>query len=159
MTSVSTRRSTVTGRPGTATGTAVTADQPTVIMALAESRGTGCEIGVASLDLQTSACWFLQVSDTPAYARTLHQLMLTGPDELVIPDTLLSSEVSSKLLLGIEESLGAGVQVIGYQRRDFQHADGRALFERYATEEALLAGGPLSQNKYYALAALAALIR
>ncbi|CBQ71546.1 related to meiosis-specific MutS homolog [Sporisorium reilianum SRZ2] len=55
------------------------------VCALIENRGTGREVGIASIERDTGLCVITQLVDTPTYARTIHHLSMHPPRILLVP--------------------------------------------------------------------------
>ncbi|SPO31922.1 related to meiosis-specific MutS homolog [Ustilago trichophora] len=57
------------------------------VCAILENRGTGREVGIASIERETGLCVITQFADTPTYVRTIHHLSMYPPGILLVPAT------------------------------------------------------------------------
>ncbi|SPO31807.1 related to meiosis-specific MutS homolog [Ustilago trichophora] len=57
------------------------------VCAVLENRGTGREVGIASIERETGLCVITQFADTPTYVRTIHHLSMYPPSTLLVPAT------------------------------------------------------------------------
>ncbi|UTT88404.1 hypothetical protein NDA17_000743 [Ustilago hordei] len=55
------------------------------VCAVLENRGTGREVGIASIDRETGLCVITQIADTPTYVRTIHHISIYPPSILLVP--------------------------------------------------------------------------
>ncbi|KAJ1018588.1 hypothetical protein NDA16_004870 [Ustilago loliicola] len=55
------------------------------VCAILENRGTGREVGIASIERETGLCVITQFADTPTYVRTIHHINMYPPSVLLVP--------------------------------------------------------------------------
>ncbi|SYW77502.1 related to meiosis-specific MutS homolog [Ustilago bromivora] len=55
------------------------------VCAVLENRGTGREVGIASIDRETGLCVITQIADTPTYVRTIQHISMYPPSILLVP--------------------------------------------------------------------------
>nr|CDI56827.1 related to meiosis-specific homolog [Melanopsichium pennsylvanicum 4] len=55
------------------------------VCAILENRGTGREVGIASIERETGLCVITQFADTPTYVRTIHHLSMYPTSILLVP--------------------------------------------------------------------------
>ncbi|XP_067119866.1 mutS protein homolog 4-like [Centruroides vittatus] len=128
-----------------------------VISAIVEGRGIGRgEIGIASLDLKNPVIYLSQFADSQTYMKMISKLNILNPIEIIVPDTSYEKTMSV-LIQKITEQLSK-INITTVQRKYFNESRGLQVIQllcapEYNSVELQIA------NKYYCLAAVAALIR
>ncbi|KAL6432804.1 hypothetical protein ACFW04_006284 [Cataglyphis niger] len=136
-------------------GTSSNADS-WVVIALTAGRGDARnEVGLAAIDLQYPYLILCQISDCQTYVNTLTKINILDPIEILMPETMC--ERGNKLYKSIKEKFNA-LNITPISRIHFNESTGmervRTLCAReYSTVELIV------KQKYYALAAAAALLK
>lgn len=153
-----------------------------IVVALTEGRGIASEVGFACINLDSATCYllqvisnsfyckFIQVADTPTYARTLHQLMIYCPSKILFPE----QREESKLVMTINSFL-PDIELKTAKRRTFDEKQGIDYWKMYCMKKPkvdLKGKGKFEEtekevnvfltscaNKYFALSALSGLFQ
>ncbi|XP_050453285.1 mutS protein homolog 4-like [Cataglyphis hispanica] len=126
------------------------------LIALTAGRGDARnEVGLAAIDLQYPYLILCQISDCQTYVNTLTKINILDPIEILMPETMC--ERGNKLYKSIKEKFNA-LNITPISRIHFNESTGmervRTLCAReYSTVELIV------KQKYYALAAAAALLK
>ncbi|CAL1681409.1 unnamed protein product [Lasius platythorax] len=139
-------------------GTSSNADS-CVVIALTAGRGDARnEVGLAAIDLQYPYLILCQISDCQTYVNTLTKINILDPIEVLMPETMCEHrDRGNKLYKSIKEKFNA-LNITPISRIHFNESTGmermRTLCAReYSTVELIV------KQKYYALAAAAALLK
>ncbi|CAE6372632.1 unnamed protein product [Rhizoctonia solani] len=152
-----------TSRPATAAST--TGEYSTHVIAVLEGRGVAREIGMAALNKSTGQCVIFQIPDCQTYVKTLHHLRLYNPSSVLVPDTFLPIEPTSKskispLVESIRDELGDDFDLVPIPRKYWNDSDGLDVINRFIIDNGEKPGTILAlSNKYYALSATSALFK
>ncbi|RWS03284.1 mutS protein 4-like protein [Dinothrombium tinctorium] len=147
------RRSTT----GSSSIRSTTSDRQTYVLSVVEGRGLAKgEIGVAAIDLIGNTLVLSQFSDAASYSRLLTKLDIFNPIELIVPSNI--SDTTSSVLYNLLRQYFPQIHVVGVERKFFNETVGsnyvrRLCSSNYEALEVRL------QNKFYALSAVAGLIR
>ena len=146
-------------RSATATATTLnmTLDPPDPRSFAAVFEGTGSaagEVGVASFSLSSPSLIVCQFSDSPTYPMTVSKLLSINPAQILVPDITGSG---GKLYEDIEAKI-KGSKVVKVQRKFFNETKGLAVIRKLVVPEFSTVEMQFI-NKYYCLAAAAALIK
>ncbi|XP_072757634.1 mutS protein homolog 4 [Anoplolepis gracilipes] len=137
-------------------GTSSNADS-WVVIALTAGRGDARnEVGLAAIDLQYPYLILCQISDCQTYVNTLTKINILDPIEILMPETMCERR-GNKLYKSIKEKFNA-LNITPISRIHFNESTGmervRTLCAKeYSTVELIV------KQKYYALAAAAALLK
>ncbi|KAG5327604.1 MSH4 protein, partial [Pseudoatta argentina] len=130
-----------------------------VVIALTAGRGDARnEVGLAAIDLQYPYLILCQISDCQTYVNTLTKINVVDPIEILMPETMCEHRGrGNKLYRSIREKFHA-LNITPISRIHFNESTGmervRTLCAReYSTVELIV------KQKYYALAAAAALLK
>ncbi|XP_018342964.1 PREDICTED: mutS protein homolog 4-like [Trachymyrmex septentrionalis] len=130
-----------------------------VVIALTAGRGDARnEVGLAAIDLQYPYLILCQISDCQTYVNTLTKINVVDPVEILMPETMCEHRGrGNKLYRSIREKFHA-LNITPISRIHFSESTGmervRTLCAReYSTVELIV------KQKYYALAAAAALLK
>ncbi|KAG8742868.1 MutS protein msh4 [Ceratobasidium sp. 428] len=153
------------GRP--TTGASTNGDQSSYVVAVLEGRGVAREIGMAALDKATGRCVLFQIPDCQTYVKTLHHLQLHNPSAILVPDTFMPMEASTKhkpsLLVDtmLEEFGDDGMtEFIPVARKYWNDQNGLEAINRLIVNDGEKAGTLVAvSNQYYALSAAGALFK
>ncbi|XP_017770961.1 PREDICTED: mutS protein homolog 4-like [Nicrophorus vespilloides] len=122
------------------------------VLAITEGRGeASCEVGIACLNIAESSLVLSQISDTSSYVNVLTKINIMGPNEIVIPLTMVQSRLTAKLKQQFQ-----GLKITAITRQCFNKANGIEYVKKVcapAWNSIFL----ILQHKYYALAATSAL--
>ncbi|KDN46518.1 hypothetical protein RSAG8_04171, partial [Rhizoctonia solani AG-8 WAC10335] len=152
-----------TSRPTTAASTV--GDCSNYVVAVLEGRGVAREIGMAALDKTTGQCIIFQIPDCQTYVKTLHHLRLHNPSSILVPDTFLPIEPTSKskispLVESISDEFGDEAEMVPIPRKYWNDNDGLDLVNRLIIDNGEKPGTILAlSKKYYALSAVCALFK
>ncbi|XP_025269482.1 mutS protein homolog 4-like [Camponotus floridanus] len=129
------------------------------LIALTAGRGDARnEVGLAAIDLQYPYLILCQISDCQTYVNTLTKINMLDPIEILMPETMYERRNhENKLYKSIKEKFNA-LNITPISRIHFNESTGmervRTLCAReYSTVELIV------KQKYYALAAAAALLK
>ncbi|KAL0130729.1 hypothetical protein PUN28_002386 [Cardiocondyla obscurior] len=153
------RRSASSVNPrSTPIGTSSNVDS-SVVIALTAGRGDARnEVGLAAIDLQYPYLILCQISDCQTYINTLTKINVLDPIEILMPETMCEHHSrGNKLYKSIKEKFNA-LNITPISRIHFNESTGmerlRTLCAKeYSTVELIV------KQKYYALAAAAALLK
>ncbi|CAE6426120.1 unnamed protein product [Rhizoctonia solani] len=114
-------------RPTTAASTA--GEYSTHVIAVLEGRGVAREIGMAALNKSTGQCVIFQIHDCQTYIKTLHHLRIYNPSSILVPDTFLPIEPTSKskispLVESIRDEFEDDVDLVPIPRKYWNDGDG-----------------------------------
>ncbi|XP_018317051.1 mutS protein homolog 4 [Mycetomoellerius zeteki] len=130
-----------------------------IVIALTAGRGDARnEVGLAAIDLQYPYLILCQISDCQTYVNTLTKINVVDPVEILMPETMCEHHGrGNKLYRSIKEKFHA-LNITPISRVHFNESTGmervRTLCAReYSTVELIV------KQKYYALAAAAALLK
>ncbi|XP_071555070.1 mutS protein homolog 4 [Temnothorax nylanderi] len=130
-----------------------------VVIALTAGRGDARnEVGLAAIDLQYPYLMLCQISDCQTYVNTLTKINILDPVEILMPETMCEHHGrGNKLYRSIKEKFNT-LNITPISRIHFNESTGmervRTLCAReYSTVELIV------KQKYYALAAAAALLK
>ncbi|XP_011877521.1 PREDICTED: mutS protein homolog 4-like isoform X1 [Vollenhovia emeryi] len=130
-----------------------------IVIALTAGRGDASnEVGLAAIDLQYPYLILCQISDCQTYVNTMTKINILDPIEILMPETMCEHRGrGNKLYKSIKEKFNA-LNVTPISRIHFNESTGlervRTLCAReYSTVELIV------KQKYYALAAAAALLK
>ncbi|XP_025075394.1 mutS protein homolog 4-like [Pogonomyrmex barbatus] len=130
-----------------------------LLIALTAGRGdTRNEVGLAAIDLQYPYLILCQISDCQTYVNTLTKINIFDPIEVLMPETICENPSrGNKLYRSIKEKFNT-FNITPISRIHFNESNGmervRTLCAReYSTVELIV------KQKYYALAAAAALLK
>ncbi|XP_011702971.1 PREDICTED: mutS protein homolog 4-like [Wasmannia auropunctata] len=130
-----------------------------VLIALTAGRGDARnEVGLAAIDIQFPYLILCQISDCQTYVNTLTKINVLDPREILMPETMFEHHGrGNKLCKSIREKFH-GLNITPISRVHFNESTGmervRTLCAReYSTVELIV------KQKYYALAAAAALLK
>ncbi|TPX33894.1 hypothetical protein SmJEL517_g03317 [Synchytrium microbalum] len=146
------RPKTSASRPKTATSR-----ENSVIVCISQGRGVASDIGMASMDIKTSECILHQFGDTPSYVKLLHKLHLYNPLEVLMSSTM-NEPPKSKICEAIEGEF-PDISIAPVDRKYFKDSAGLNYIKEYGLEADipnLIVG---IQKKYFALTALASLLK
>ncbi|KAH7337743.1 muts domain V-domain-containing protein [Rhizoctonia solani] len=152
-----------TSRPATAASTA--GEYSDYVIAVLEGRGVAREIGMAALNKTTGQCVVFQIPDCQTYVKTLHHLRLHNPSSILVPDTFLPIEPTSKskispLVESISDEFGDQAEVVPIPRKYWNDNDGLDVINRLIIDDGEKPGTILAlSKKYYALSAISALFK
>ncbi|XP_063040064.1 mutS protein homolog 4 [Engraulis encrasicolus] len=143
----------------TTTGSSATSSNAvSVIVALVEGRGLARgEIGMASINLKCPELVLSQFADTGTYAKVITKLHVLAPLEILMPDTACDKGKSTKLYNLISENF-QNVTLTTVQRKYFNERKGFEYIQQLSAPEISSVLMEV-QNKYYCLAASAALLK
>ncbi|EFN83847.1 MutS protein-like protein 4 [Harpegnathos saltator] len=158
LSSVSRRSVRLANNARSSLGTSSNADS-SVVIALTAGRGDAKnEVGLAAIDLRYPYLILCQISDCQTYVNTLTKIHVFDPIEILMPETMCQRRgCSSKLYRLMKEKFNA-LKITPILRMHFSESAGmervRTLCAReYSTVELIV------KQKYYALAAAAALLK
>ncbi|EZA53357.1 MutS protein-like protein [Ooceraea biroi] len=130
-----------------------------IVIALTAGRGdASSEVGLAAIDLQYPYLILCQISDCQTYVNTLTKINMLDPVEILMPETMCQQRGrGNKLYKSIKEKFNA-LNITPISRMHFNESTGmervRTLCaQEYSTVELIV------KQKYYALAATAALLK
>ncbi|XP_018401348.1 PREDICTED: mutS protein homolog 4-like [Cyphomyrmex costatus] len=154
------RRSVGSANPTKSTPFATSSNaESCVVIALTAGRGDARnEVGLAAIDLQYPCLILCQISDCQTYVNTLTKINVVDPVEILMPETMCEHRSrGNKLYRSIREKFRT-LNVTPISRVHFNESTGmervRTLCTReYSTVELIV------KQKYYALAAAAALLK
>jgi hypothetical protein len=146
-------------RPKTTTVTTVnmTLDPPDPKSFAAVFEGTGSaagEVGVASFSLSSPNLIVCQFSDSQTYPMTVSKLLSINPSQILVPDI---TGTGGKLYEDIEAKI-KGSKVVKVQRKFFNERKGLSVIRKLVVPEFSTVEMQFI-NKYYCLAAAAALLK
>ncbi|XP_022197518.2 mutS protein homolog 4 [Nilaparvata lugens] len=127
------------------------------ILAVTEGRGLARgEVGIAVMDTKRPQLVLCQITDVQTYINTLAKVQIFNPVEILVPSTFAENTQAESLFSKINDHFPQ-VNLTSVQRRYFSEREGLNLVQRlcledYSTIELII------KNKFYALAALSALI-
>ncbi|RZF42657.1 hypothetical protein LSTR_LSTR001452 [Laodelphax striatellus] len=127
------------------------------ILAVTEGRGLARgEVGIAVMDTKRPQLVLCQISDVQTYINTLTKVQIFNPIEILVPSTFAENSQAESLFSKLNDHFPQ-VNLTSVQRRYFNEREGLNLVQRlcledYSTIELIV------KHKFYALAALAALI-
>ncbi|GAB6032154.1 MutS protein msh4 [Chamberlinius hualienensis] len=131
---------------------------PSIVIALAEGRGHARgEMGLASLDLRNPELTLSQFPDSHTYFKTLNRLHLLQPLEVIVPNTAFDSGSMNVILKLIKDNFPK-TATVSVQRRYFNETKGLEYIKRLCMPECK-STEMIVADKYYALAAAAALLK
>ena len=144
------------GRPSTAattcsTGTSATGWRGEVVLSIIANRAN--EIGACSCNLHTLEFKLYQYADQPTVPLTLMLMHQLGVGEVVLPNTMLESDLCS----AIRKSLPEHVTFLSLPRRDYNEVKGLRLIE-HASCDPTVAVDMKASNHYLAAACASACI-
>ncbi|XP_014474027.1 PREDICTED: mutS protein homolog 4-like [Dinoponera quadriceps] len=158
LSSVSRRSTGSTNAAKSSVGTSSHADS-SVVIALTAGRGDARnEVGLAAIDLQYPYLILCQISDCQIYVNTLTKIHILDPIEILMPETMCQRRgCLNKLYKLIKEKFNA-LKITPILRMHFNESNGmervRTLCAKeYSSVELIV------KQKYYALAAAAALLK
>ncbi|CUA71875.1 MutS protein homolog 4 [Rhizoctonia solani] len=152
-----------TSRPTTAASTV--GDCSNYVIAVLEGRGVAREIGMAALNKTTGHCVIFQIPDCQTYVKTLHHLRLHSPSSILVPDTFLPIELTSKskispLVECISDEFSNEVEMVPIPRKYWNDNDGMDVVNRLILDNGEKPGTIFAlSKKYYALSAASALFK
>ncbi|CAE7201529.1 unnamed protein product, partial [Rhizoctonia solani] len=152
-----------TSRPATAASTV--GECSDYVIAVLEGRGVAREIGMAALNKATGQCVIFQIPDCQTYVKTLHHLRLHNPSMILVPDTFLPIEPTSKskvspLVESINDEFGDEAEIVPIPRKYWNDNDGLDVVNRLIIDNGEKPGTILAlSKKYYALSAASALFK
>ncbi|XP_076634761.1 mutS protein homolog 4 [Colletes latitarsis] len=150
------------GKSGTKSatdGNSSVAESGGIILAITTGRGEArAEVGLAALDIRCSYLILCQISDSQIYTNALSKLYLFDPIEVLMPDTMCERTTSRSVLYPSIKDKFPELQVTPISRVHFNDTVGlervRTLCAaEYSSVELFV------KQKYYALAAAAALLK
>ncbi|KEP55037.1 putative DNA mismatch repair protein MutS [Rhizoctonia solani 123E] len=162
------RPPTSTSRPSTGRLTTVAStvgDCSNYVVAVLEGRGVAREIGMAALNKTTGQCVIFQIPDCQTYVKTIHHLHLHSPSAILVPDTFLPIEPTSKskispLVESISDEFSNDVEMVPIPRKYWNDNDGLDVVNRLILDNGEKPGTILAlSKKYYALSAVSALFK
>lgn len=145
-------------RSGTKTAASTTATsrehQPTC--ALSESRGISPIVGLAFIDFTHSDAVLCQISDNQTFVRTIHQLYLKQPVEILLMST--AAQPKSQLYSAIEAHLPIlpHTRLIILDRKYWSETEGNEYIEQLALRQDLEAIKVSVGGNFYATCCIAA---
>ncbi|XP_034251645.1 mutS protein homolog 4-like isoform X2 [Thrips palmi] len=129
-----------------------------VILAVSEGRGHARgEVGIAVIDIKRPRLILCQLSDRQTYVNTLTKISVFQPVEILVPNTFVDSNQPNKLYKLLEEKFPF-VSMSKVQRRLFRDSDGLEKVQHLCLPQNSSCQLIL-QDKFYALAAAAALLK
>ncbi|KAJ3230339.1 MutS protein msh4 [Chytriomyces hyalinus] len=120
-----------------------------VVVALSEGRGTASEVGLVCFDKAAGELSLSQYADTQQYSKTLQQLHLVQPSEILVSNTLIEPFKS------LEEDFGADL-IVPVNRAWFNQNKGLQNISEFSLEESVIPG--LSSKLYFATSCVAAIL-
>ncbi|XP_030643259.1 mutS protein homolog 4 [Chanos chanos] len=144
--------------PATTSSSATFTQAASVIVAVVEGRGLARgEIGMASFSLKCPELVLSQFADTGTYAKVITKLHILMPLEIVMSDTTSERGQENKLYSLIMENFSS-VSFTAIQRKYFNEKKGLEYIQQFCAAEFTTVLMEV-QNKYYCLAAAAALLK
>ncbi|XP_043264908.1 mutS protein homolog 4-like [Colletes gigas] len=147
------------GTKSTTDGNLSTTESGGIILAITTGRGEArAEVGLAALDIRCPYLILCQISDSQIYTNALSKLYLFDPIEVLMPDTMCERTTSRSVLYPSIKDKFPELQVTPISRVHFNDTVGlervRTLCAaEYSSVELFV------KQKYYALAAAAALLK
>ncbi|KAJ3072334.1 MutS protein msh4 [Podochytrium sp. JEL0797] len=142
-------------RPSTAASLATTAgERRDVVVAISEGRGTASEVAVVCFSKSTGELSLSQFADSHLYPKTLQQLYLVPPTEILVPNTVVEP-TKSRLVEILEDNFGAEI-LVPVNRSLFNQPRGLQNIQAYSFHENIIPG--LSTKLYFATACVAAIL-
>ncbi|KAI8839742.1 muts domain V-domain-containing protein [Chytriomyces cf. hyalinus JEL632] len=165
-------------RPSTAMSmaTSVANWASNVVVALSEGRGTASEVGLVCFDKAAGELSLSQYADTQQYSKTLQQLHLVQPSEILVSNTLIepfkSRLVKTRQItpkqqtvpqncnhhhskFAVEDDFGADL-IVPVNRAWFNQNKGLQNISEFSLEESVIPG--LSSKLYFATSCVAAIL-
>ncbi|CAN9393864.1 unnamed protein product [Alternaria alternata] len=147
-----------TARPRTGASTIARVEAQNVVCAIAESRGISPTVGLAFVSLDTAEAVLCQICDSQTFVRTVHELKVYGPSEILIVSTAASPR--SKLFSIIEENLeDIGSKLTLLDRRYWAESTGYEYIQSLAFKEDVEAIKVSVTGNYYAVCCMAAALK
>ncbi|KAJ3245620.1 MutS protein msh4 [Chytriomyces hyalinus] len=134
--------------------TSVTKWASNVVVALSEGRGTASEVGLVCFDKAAGELSLSQYADTQQYSKTLQQLHLVQPSEILVSNTLIEP-FKSRLVKTLEDDFGADL-IVPVNRAWFNQNKGLQNISEFSLEESVIPG--LSSKLYFATSCVAAIL-
>ncbi|RKO98133.1 hypothetical protein CAUPRSCDRAFT_1605, partial [Caulochytrium protostelioides] len=129
-----------------------------VIAALYEGRGITRDVGIAVLSLTSTSHQLFQFADTAVFTKTLRQLQIVHPVEIVLAESLNETAANPTSLRDLVEAQLPDARLFMVPRRSFNERLGREWLSRYCRDELVEGLMVTLESKTAALAAFAALL-
>ncbi|OUC46191.1 MutS domain V protein [Trichinella nativa] len=129
-----------------------------ILIALTQGRGLAKgEIGIAYMDLLLPELCLTQFSDNASYAELKIKLEILNPAAIILPDSAMLNDGNTKMLLLALKRAFPKTEISSVSRKCFNETRGLEELQRIMLKECLDFEKNV-EEKYYALAAAAALI-
>ncbi|RSH83103.1 MutS protein msh4 [Apiotrichum porosum] len=161
QTAYSSRQSATSARPST-TGSIV-GDGGEYIVAALQNKGTGVEVGLAAINIDTGRMTITQVADSSSFNKTLYYLSLYRPKTVLVTDTQVTRvsmgarKTDSKMVEKIEKEFQLKCEAVA--RSHWSADNGLDLIKQFGIEDDTKASVLMvAADRYYALCAASALL-
>ncbi|KAJ3294533.1 MutS protein msh4 [Rhizoclosmatium sp. JEL0117] len=141
-------------RPSTAASAATTTSMRDVVAAVSEGRGVSAEVAVVCFDKAAAEISISQFADGALYGKTLQQLSLVDPSEILVSQTAMEP-VKSRLVEILEANFGQQA-LVPVNRSYFNQSRGLQNIQDFSWDETIIPG--LSNKLYYATSCVAAIL-
>lgn len=150
------RKSGTRSRTRTVASTTGASREHQTICAISESRGISPIVGLAFIDFAHSEAVLCQISDNRTFVRTIHQLCLKQPAEILLMST--AAEPKSQLYSAIESHLPVlpHTRLVILDRKYWSETTGNEYIEQLALRQDLEAIKVSVGGNFYATCCIAA---
>ncbi|KAI8896621.1 muts domain V-domain-containing protein [Globomyces pollinis-pini] len=124
------------------------------ILAIAEGRGISSEIGICSLNLQTSICTLGQYNDSISFNHTFQYLNHASPSMVILCSR--SIDPPSKLYQAVGSYILEISKMVDLPRQHFNESEGVRFLKKLSLACELESLLGVVENRYYTLAAVSA---
>ncbi|KAJ3006884.1 UNVERIFIED_CONTAM: MutS protein msh4, partial [Siphonaria sp. JEL0065] len=144
------------GRPSTAVSMATSGagQRGNVVVAICEGRGTASEVAIVCFDKNAGELSLSQFADSQLYSKTLQQLHLVDPSEIIVSATSIEP-VKTRLVEILERNFGSDL-IISVNRSHFNQAKGLQSISDLSLGDGIIPG--LSSKLYFATSCVAAIL-
>ncbi|KAI9331199.1 muts domain V-domain-containing protein [Obelidium mucronatum] len=141
-------------RLGARPSTAASAAAGGVVVAVCEGRGAAPEVAVVCFDKAAGELSLSQFADSLLYAKTLQQLHLVDPTEILVSNTVVEP-IKTRIIEILERNFGSDL-IVPINRSYFNQTKGLQSIQDLSLDDVIIPG--LSSKLYFAASCVAAVL-